>query len=182
MAQMMRAILLASATAASFFGWRASNPSSQGAVRPGLACWMTAVAPSTSSRRRVSSPCRLIRPGRCLPPVEFSRGVMPIQAAKCRPERKALGSGTLRVTLTPPIGPTPGIVVRHWLAWSCRCQAISRASIAFSFASKAVIWPASRSSISRARAGTPASAATRSSSTATRSGPPLSRGQARWPR
>src|SRR5216683_1915183 len=80
--------LLASATAASFFGLRASNPRSHAGARPGLACWMTAVAPSTSSRRRLSSPSRLILPSRCLPAVEFSRGVMPIHAAKCRPERK----------------------------------------------------------------------------------------------
>src|SRR6266851_2024350 len=73
--------LLASATAASFFGLRASNPRSHAGARPGLACWMTAVAPSTSSRRRLSSPSRLILPGRCLPAVEFSRGVMPIHAA-----------------------------------------------------------------------------------------------------
>src|SRR6516225_10158555 len=36
MAQMMRAILLASATATSFFGLRASNPNSHGAARPFL--------------------------------------------------------------------------------------------------------------------------------------------------
>src|SRR5437868_4468325 len=41
-----RAILLASATAASFFGLRASNPKSHGETRPLLARWMTAVAPS----------------------------------------------------------------------------------------------------------------------------------------
>jgi hypothetical protein len=76
MAQTMRAILLASATAASFLGLRASNPRSHGEACPRLACWMTAVAPSTSSRRKSSSPCRLILPGRCLPAVAFSRGVM----------------------------------------------------------------------------------------------------------
>jgi hypothetical protein len=64
MAQMMRAILLASATAASFFDLRASNSNSHGEARPVLACRMTAVAPSTSSRRRLSSPSRLILPGR----------------------------------------------------------------------------------------------------------------------
>src|SRR5712671_6360493 len=39
MAQMTRAILLASATAASFFGLRASNPKSHGETRPLLARW-----------------------------------------------------------------------------------------------------------------------------------------------
>src|SRR5271168_2896015 len=118
MAQMIRAILLASATAASFFGLRASNSRSHAEARPvgpwpagltrGLAAPITAVAPSTSSRRRSSSPCRLILPGRDLPAVEASRGVTPIQAAKCRAERKALGSGTLSAKLTPPIGPDAG--------------------------------------------------------------------------
>src|SRR6267142_3440911 len=59
------------------------------------------VAPSTSSRRRLSSPSWLILPGRCLPAVEFSRGVIPIHAAKCRAERKALASGILSAKLTP---------------------------------------------------------------------------------
>ena len=42
MARMMRAILLASLTAASFFDLRASNASSHGEVRPGLAARITA--------------------------------------------------------------------------------------------------------------------------------------------
>src|SRR5260370_148600 len=37
----------------------------------------------------------------------------------------------LSAKLAPPIGPMPGMVARHWLVWSCRCQAISRASIVF---------------------------------------------------
>jgi len=86
--------LLASATAATFFGLRASKAKSHGAVRPGLAARITAVAPITSSRRKSSSPARLIRPSFCRPAVESSRGVMPTQAAKRRPERKALASGT----------------------------------------------------------------------------------------
>src|SRR6266568_5557652 len=115
MAHRTRAILLASATAASFRGRRASNWMSQGEARPGLANWITVVAPSTKRRRRLSSPCRLIRPGRDRPPVEFSFGVRPSQAAKWRPERKVLGSGTRSAKLTALIGPTPGIVARHWL-------------------------------------------------------------------
>ena len=94
MARTMRAILLASATAATFFGLRACNPMSHGAVRPGLAARITAVAPITSRRRKSSSPARLIRPSFCRPAVESSRGVRPTQAAKRRPEQKALASGT----------------------------------------------------------------------------------------
>ena len=84
-------------------------------VRPGLAARITAVAPMTSKRRKSSSPARLILPSFCRPAVEFWRGVMPIQEAKCRPERKARGSATLRAKLTPAIGPIPGMVARHWL-------------------------------------------------------------------
>src|SRR5215472_8138953 len=73
---------------------------SVGEVRPGLAARITAVAPMTSKRRKSSSPVRLILPSFCRPAVEFSRGVMPIQEAKCRPERKARGSVTLRAKLT----------------------------------------------------------------------------------
>src|SRR5579863_71853 len=53
MAQRVRAILLASATAATFFGRRASKLISQGEARPGLANRMTAVAPSTGNRVQV---------------------------------------------------------------------------------------------------------------------------------
>src|SRR5579863_2659005 len=115
MAHRMRAILLASATAASLFGLRASKLSNQGEAWPALAKRIRAVAPSTKSLRKVSSPWRLIFPGRRRPPVEFSLGVIPSQAAKWRPERKPLGSATFKAKLTAPIGPTPGWVARHWL-------------------------------------------------------------------
>jgi len=71
MARMIRAILLASATAASFFDLRASKASSHSEVRPGLAARITAVAPITSKRRKSSSPARLILPSFCRPAVEF---------------------------------------------------------------------------------------------------------------
>jgi len=80
-----------------------------------LAARITAVAPITSNRRKSSSPARLIRPSFCRPAVESSRGVMPSQEAKRRPERKAFASGTLRAKLTPAIGPIPGMVAKHWL-------------------------------------------------------------------
>src|SRR6516225_4202873 len=85
MAQSVRAILLASAIAASFLGLRASRLSNQSDAWPGLAKRITAVAPSTSSFRRVSLPCRLMRPCRRLPPEELSVGVRPSHAAKCPP-------------------------------------------------------------------------------------------------
>jgi len=59
---------------------------------------------------------RLMRPCQRLPPDELSFGVRPSHAAKCRPERKLLGSVTLRAKLTAPIGPIPGWLARHWLS------------------------------------------------------------------
>ena len=74
---MIWAILLASATATSFLGFRASNPSSQLELdgRPALATRTTEVAPTTRSCRNLSLPALLIRPRRCLTPVDRSRGV-----------------------------------------------------------------------------------------------------------
>ena len=99
MAHTMRAILLAKATAASLRGLRPSRLSShcETAGRPGLACWITAVAPSTSSCRSRSSPARLMPPSRCLPAVEHSRGTRPtrprsgapIELRRIDPQRKA---------------------------------------------------------------------------------------------
>ena len=55
--QAMRAVLLASATAASFGGLRASSATSQGdgRPRPFIACWITEVAPATRTLRSISS-------------------------------------------------------------------------------------------------------------------------------
>src|SRR5216684_8168220 len=181
----MRAILLASATAASFFGLRANNWRSHGEARPGLAVRITAVAPSTRRRRRVSSPCRLILPGRWRPPVASSFGVMPSQAAKWRPERKPLGSVTFSEKLTAPIGPMPGWVARHWLTGSALCSTISSASSAVSLPSSASSCPANTPSISRARAGTPAASACAccsSSATLTRPLAAITPNSAAWPR
>ena len=83
MAQIVRAILLASATATSLRGLRASSFTSHSVacLFPGrTANRITAVAPVTSNRRNRSLPARLIPPMRCLPPVECSFGVRPIQA------------------------------------------------------------------------------------------------------
>ena len=58
-------------------------------------------------------------------------------AAKCRPERKLLGSVTLRTKLSAPIGPIPGWLARHWLTGFSRCDAIRRVSISLSLTSSA---------------------------------------------
>src|ERR1700676_2285817 len=92
MAQMIRAILLARATAASLRGLRSSNCNSQpdADCLPGLATRMTDIAPTTSSCRNLSLPALLILPDRCLPAVECSFGVSPNQAARCRPDSESL--------------------------------------------------------------------------------------------
>src|SRR5260221_7197438 len=94
----MRDFLLASATAASFGGLRASSASSQGGderPRPRLACWITAVAPATNTLRNLSSPARVILPSRVFPAGALALGVSPIPAAKGPPDGDARGSGAL---------------------------------------------------------------------------------------
>ncbi len=53
--------------------------------------------------------CLLIRPRRLLPPDEFCRGTRPSQA-KCRPELKAFGSGTIEASANAVTMATPEIV------------------------------------------------------------------------
>src|ERR1700730_7351271 len=75
----MRAILLANATAANFGGLRLRRPTIQGDPRPPRrTCWMTAVAPTTNTLRKASSPALVMPPGLTLPAVEWSFGVKPI--------------------------------------------------------------------------------------------------------
>jgi len=67
----MRAVLLASATAASFGDLRLRSAASQGEARPlRRACWITAVAPTTSTLRSASPPARVMTPSLTLPAVE----------------------------------------------------------------------------------------------------------------
>jgi hypothetical protein len=72
--------LLASAMAASLGDLRFSSSAShgdgwppvrcQGQALPRRTCWITAVAPTTSTLRKASSPARVIAPSRVLPAVE----------------------------------------------------------------------------------------------------------------
>src|SRR5438045_9026506 len=132
----MRAILLASATAASLGGLRYSSATSQGDgwPRPRRTCWITAVAPATNRLRKTSSPARVILPSLVLPAVEWSLGVSPSQAAKCRPEENARGSGVFITSAVAPIGPTPGISSSLPLAALALGQALGLDSFAFSSA------------------------------------------------
>ncbi len=98
--------------------WRAPRPQASGACASRapsararafpalLTWWITAVAPKTKATQ-ASSPARVIIPSRCLPAVEWSFGVKPIQAAKSRPERKARASETF--IATAPTGPIAGM-------------------------------------------------------------------------
>jgi hypothetical protein len=107
---MIRAVLLASATAATFNGFRAISRPSQLLVKPGFRRpqRMTDKAPVKSKRRMVRSPILVIRPSRSFPPLEFCRGTRPSQAAKSRPERKPPISGTPARMALAVIGPTSG--------------------------------------------------------------------------
>jgi len=110
---------------------------------------MTAVAPSTSSRRRLSSPWWLILPGRvCLP--WSSRARDPNPRRKVPAERKALRP-YFKCEADAGDRPDPGMVARHWLVWSAdACH--QAASIAFNLPFTASSWLASMPSISRASA------------------------------
>jgi hypothetical protein len=67
----MRAVLLASATAANFGDLRLRSSTSHGDAFPlRRACWITAVAPTTNTLRNPSSPARVITPSLTLPAVE----------------------------------------------------------------------------------------------------------------
>src|SRR6187431_3690129 len=93
----MRAILLASAIAATFVGRRSNSLASHGrCLVPYIFAYrITASAPAQNSERRYRSPCFVILPSLSLPPLEFCFGTSPIQAEKSRPDRNTLGSGIL---------------------------------------------------------------------------------------
>src|ERR1700719_1773113 len=86
---------------------------------------LLASATAASTLRSISSPARVILPSRVLPAVEWSFGVSPIQAAKCRPEANAPGSVVFITSVVAPIGPIAGIFARRRLSALARCQAIN---------------------------------------------------------
>src|SRR3989442_4891091 len=91
----MRAILLASATAASLGGLRFSSATSQGdgRPRPRRTCWITAVAPATNRLRKTSSPARVILPSLVLPAGGWAFWGKPRQGAEWPHEGEARGTG-----------------------------------------------------------------------------------------
>jgi len=130
MAQAMRAILLASATAATLIGRRSIRRVSQGRFVP---CWrayrMTAMAPATSSQRKCRLPYFEILPSLSLPPVECCLGTKPIHAARLRPDANTFQSPTSAISAVATIGPTPGISSSRRLSSHERCQALMRFSM-----------------------------------------------------
>ena len=81
-------------------------------------------------RRKYRSPCLEMGPSLCLPPVESSRGTMPIQAAKSRPLLKIEASGTVATMALAPMTPMLGMVSSRLLSAFLRCCARRRFSIA----------------------------------------------------
>ena len=131
MAQAMRAILLASATAATLIGRRSIICASQRRRVPCCRAYrITAMAPVTSSHRKYRFPCFEILPRRSLPPVECCLGTSPIQAARLRPDENSFQSPTSETRAVATIGPTPGICSSRRLSSLERCQAWMRFSIA----------------------------------------------------
>jgi hypothetical protein len=90
MAHAIRAILLASATAATLIGRRSMIRASQSRFVPCCRAYrMTAIDPAMSNHRKYRLPCFEIPPRRSLPPVECCFGTRPIQAARLRPDENA---------------------------------------------------------------------------------------------
>jgi len=124
MAQAMRAILLANATAATLTGLRSMIRASHSRFVPCCRAYrMTAMAPVTRSHRKYRLPCFEILPRRSLPPVECCLGTSPIQAAKLRPDENSFQSPTSATRAVATSGPTPGISSSRRLSSHDRCQA-----------------------------------------------------------
>jgi hypothetical protein len=153
MAQAMRAILLASATAATLIGRQSIRRASQGRFVP---CWrayrITAMAPATSSQRKCRLPCFEILPSLSLPPVECCLGTKPIHAARLRPDENVFQSPTSATSAVATIGPTPGISSSRRLSSLERCQAWIRFSMAMISVLTSAYWRARTSRLNRAAA------------------------------
>jgi len=154
MAQAIRAILFASATAATLIGRRSMMRTSQSRFVPCCRAYrITAIAPATSSHRKYRLPCFEIPPRRSLPPVECCLGTSPIQAAKLRPDENAFQSPTSATRAVATIGPMPGISSSRWLSSHERCQAWIRYSMTPISAVVAAYWRARTSRLNCAAAG-----------------------------
>src|SRR5882724_11894416 len=154
-AQAIRAILLASATAATLVGRRARSLMIHGRFVPYRSAYrMTASAPTVSIERRYLLPCLVMPPSRSLPPLEFCLGTNPIQAAKLRAEAKARGSGTVATRAVASSGPMPGISASRRLMSLERWHAAIRRSMSRILLLTSISCSATATRQSRASAGT----------------------------
>src|SRR5262245_27155085 len=99
------------------------GPPSQQLAQPGIADAAPLLLPqigagAVDQQCAQHAVCLEMRPGRCLPPVPWSRPVMPTQAAKSRPERNTLASGTFAKVTLAMIGPTIGSAINRWASGS----------------------------------------------------------------
>ena len=183
--QAIRAILLASATAASLAGLRSSSACTQPDgffAAPRRICQITAVADDEQAAQH-----RIARP-RDAPRPRLAGGRMvarrsPSQAAKSRPVLKRCGSGVFITRSEAVSGPTPGIAARRRDVSLALCQSRSRrSSAAIRPQSAACSWASSAKS-SPANAGMSAPAR-RSSSRPIPAGPlaAMRPNSAAWPR
>ena len=111
-AQIMRAVLLAMATAATLLGLRDRMSANHGSNLSGsdLMDRIRDVMPKTSNRRMYWSPIFEMWPNRSFPPLDLLSGVSPSQAANSLPLLNCLPLPTVATIAEAVIGPTPGIV------------------------------------------------------------------------
>ena len=113
-AQIVRAILLASATDTTLTGRLCSMVRIQsGTFKPRLASLMIEVAPTIKSVRSCRFPRFDIAPSLSFPPLDRALGVSPVQAAKSRAVAKPRASKTDVRTVAAMRGPTPGMLIRR---------------------------------------------------------------------
>jgi hypothetical protein len=119
----MRTNLLASATATSLSGFCSMIFASQGEalVFPFRICRSSAVVPTMSVDLIDGSPAFVMPPKRVRPPVEWSFGVNPSQAAKWRPDLNVSAGGAFMLSIVEPIG-TPGTDHPGLSPRACLCR------------------------------------------------------------
>ena len=123
MAQAIRAILLASATAATLIGRRSIRRASQGRFVPCCRAYrITAIAPATSSHRDVDRPAlRSCRAAPC-PRSNAVSALAQSTQRDCGPT-DTVQSPTSLTSAVATIGPMPGISSSRRLSSHDRCQA-----------------------------------------------------------
>ena len=153
----MRAILLASATATSILGLRASIRASHdpGGAPRRTAQRTTLIAPVINNRLTSRWPIFDILPSRGLPPVECCRGTRPSQAEKSRPRRKLSIGGAKAWIADAQTGPTPGMLISRLASSSSYALVRSRLSNSCIFSFRPAICASRTTPSSRTASGNP---------------------------